>query len=547
MNVRFPGVLLLPVLLAACPAWPQAAESYHALLSKRVAASSLTPPETLTDFVHEGKIRLSLRDAILLALLHNSGIQIEETQVETQKFGVLSAHSLFDPSIQSNWNVNRSSSPTYSQLQGAGTSGTVALNTLTQSSSLSYTQTFHTGTVFETSLSASKSSTNSSYNFFNPVYDSSLNVQFTQPLLQGAGRFANTAPLLIARRSLDESRANFEAQVNDAILQAINAYWNVVQSRGSLDVQLRSLQLAEASYKHDKRALDLGALSPLDINRSESEVAARKVQRIQAETALVEAEETLRVILGADLDPQTRSLHFDLTESPELANVDEAIDLDTALKDALSQRPETRVAEDALVNDQTNIRLARNQLLPSLSFTGFYQSNGLGGPQYNLTTGQQTASGGLGSSFSQMFNFGYPAYGGQVTLNLPVRNSAAKARLGNALVARTRDLLGQRQTQEQIVHDVRNALLQLEEAQQALTAAKDSLELSRKSLAADERKYELGAETNFFVLDSQTRLAQAELALLQTQVTYRVALATVEHATGKLLDPYKIKIDESMR
>ncbi|MDR3740357.1 MAG: TolC family protein [Terracidiphilus sp.] len=546
MHSRFLGLFLLAISVAS-PAWPQAAESYHALLSKRVASPTLAPPASLTDFVHDGKLRLGLRDAIMLALLHNTGIQIEEMQVETQKFGVLSAHSAFDPSIASTWNVNRSSSPTYSQLQGAGTSGSIALNALAQSGMVSYTQTFHTGTVFEASLSASKSSTNSSYNFYNPYYNSSLNFQFTQPLLQNAGRFANTAPLLIARRTLDQSRANFESQVNDAVLQTVDAYWTVVQARGSLDVQMQSLQLAEASYKHDKRALDLGALSPLDINRSESEMAARKVQRIQAETALTQAEETLRIILGANQDPQTRNLHFDLTESPEPDKDGEPLDLDAAMKDALNQRPETRAATDAVANDQTSVRLARNQLLPSLSFTGFYQSNGLGGQQYDLTTGHKTGSGGLGSSFSQMFDFGYPAYGGQVSLTLPVRNSAARARLGNALVARRRDLLGQQQTQEQIVRDVRNAVLQLDEAQQALAAAKDSLDLSRKSLAADERKYELGAETNFFVLDSQTRLAQAQLALLQAQVTYRVALATVEHATGKLLDPYKIKIDESMR
>jgi outer membrane protein TolC len=542
--------ILCAALLAgvvANPAWPQTSESYHALLSQRVATPSLAAPASLADFVNNGKIRLGLRDAILLALLHNSGIQIEEAQVETQKFGVLSAHSPFDPLIQSTLNINRYSSPTYSQLQGAGTSGTVALNTLTQSGLLSYTQTFHTGTTFETSLSASKSSTNSSYNFFNPVYSSTLNFQFTQPLLKGAGRFANMAPLLIARRALDQSRASFEAQVNDAVLQTIDAYWNVVQAQGSLDVQLRSLQLAEASYKHDKRALDLGALSPLDINRSESEMAARKVQRLQAESALIQTEEALRILLGADLDPQTRNLHFELTESPEADSAAEPADLDAALKDALNQRPETRAAADALANDRANVRLARNQALPNLSFTGFYQSSGIGGPQYNLSTGQQTSSGGFGSSFSQLGDFGYPAYGGQLTLSLPVRNSAAKASLGNALVSQHRDLLSQRQTQEFIVRDVRNALLQLGEAREALTAAKDSLELSRKSLAADERKYELGAETNFFVLDSQSRLAQAELALLQAQVTYRVALATAEHATGKLLDPYKMKLDEASR
>lgn len=542
---------VLALLAFACllplSAWAQSTESYHELLSKRVASPTLTVPLSLTDFVHEGRIRLGLRDAILLVLLHNSGIEIEETQVEVQKFNVLSAHSTFDPVIQSVWSVNRYSSPTYSQLQGAGTSGAVALNTLTQSGQMSYTQTLHIGTTVETTLSSSKSSTNSSYNFFNPAYSSTLNLQFTQPLLKGAGRFANVAPLLIARRALDQSRANFEVQVNDAALQAIEAYWSVVQARGALDVQLRSLELAEASYKHDKRALDLGALSPLDINRSESEMASRKVQRIQAEASLLQAEETLRTLLGAQLDPRTRAMHFELTESPAGDSDPEPIDLDAVLKEAMGKRPETRAAADALASDQASIRLARNQLLPSLSLTGFYQSSGLGGPQYNLSTGQQTGTGGLGSSLSQVFQFGYPGYGGQVSLSLPVRNSAAKASLGNALVSRHRDLLNQQQVQELIVRDVRNAILQLNEAREALEAARHSLDLSRKSLAADQRKFELGAETNFFVLDSQSRLAQAELALMQAQVTYRVALATVEHAMGTLLEPYKLKIEEAMR
>jgi len=83
---------------------------------------------------------------------------------------------------------------------------------------------------------------------------------------------------------------------------------------------------------------------------------------------------------------------------------------------------------------------------------------------------------------------------------------------------------------------------QLDEARQALTAGTASFDLAQKSLASEQRKFELGAETNFFVLDSQTRLAQAELILLQTQVNYRIALAAVGHSTGDLLTPYHVQI-----
>ena len=104
-------------------------------------------------------------------------------------------------------------------------------------------------------------------------------------------RFANRAPLVIGRRALQQSRANFEAQVNGAILILVTQYWAVIQARGDLEVERQSLEAADVSYQRDRRALELGALPPLDIYRSESEVASRRVQMIQGEYALKRAEE----------------------------------------------------------------------------------------------------------------------------------------------------------------------------------------------------------------------------------------------------------------
>jgi outer membrane protein TolC len=371
-----------------------------------------------------------------------------------------------------------------------------------------------------------------------------VTLQFTQPLLRNFGRFANTAPLIIARKALQQSRASFEAEVNDAILQVVIQYWTVVQARGSYDVEQKSLALAESSYQHDKRALELGALPPLDIYRSQSEVAARRVQAIQSEYALKQAQEALRFTIGVDQDPVLAALDLELVEKPEPQGEMETIDPAELLRKALSARPEIAAANDALAGDETGIRLAHNALKPDLSLTGFYQSTGIGGNQYDLNTGQLISQGGLGSSYSQLFGFGFPGYGGTLTLNLPIRNRGAKANLGSALVARRRDLYTSQMTREQIVRQVTDSVHLLEEAKLTLAAGKTSLELAQKSLAADQRKYELGAETNFFVLDSQTKLAQSELDLLQTQINYQIARATVDHATGSLLEPYHVQIEE---
>jgi outer membrane protein len=537
-------LVLLFALVAVALLPAQSSESYRGMLTARVRADKLPPPQHLQDYVKNGKLTLGLRDAILLTLENNSNLRIEETQIEAQKFVLLGQFSPFDPSIQSSLAVSRYSSPTYSQLQGVGVTGNSTLNSLNQIGQLTYTQTFTLGTNIVVGLSSNKFSSNSSYNYFNPYFNSALNFSFTQPLLRGAGRFANTALIKIARRSLDQSRFNFEAEVNDAILQVVSQYWLTVQARGALDVQQGSLELAEASYQRDKRSLELGALPPLDIYRSQSEVAARKVGVIQAEYALTQTEEALRLTIGADRDPQTQAMDLDLTEKPQPQGELENIDANAALAQALSQRPEVDVVKDSLANDETSIRLAHNQLEPNLQFQGFYQSSGLGGNQYDITTGQLIAPGGFGSSMSQLFGFGFPGYGGTLSLTLPIRNRSGQSALGNALVSRTHDLAAGGQVREQITREVHDAVHQLEEARSAMAAGSASYDLAQKTLASEQRKFELGAETNFFVLDAQTKLAQAELTLLQTQVNYRLALAAVGHSTGDLLSPYHLQIAE---
>jgi outer membrane protein len=534
----------LLIMMAILPAGAQSPESYSVLLTQRVKSGKLSPPAHVQDYVVDGKLRLRLQDAVHLALENNSNIRIAETQVETQKFSLLGAFRPFDPLIQGVANVNRVSYSGYTQLQGVGDNNNAALNTLSQTVQGSYTQTFSTGTNIFAGLSSNRNSTNSSFYFLNPYVNSVVTLQFTQPLLRNAWRFANTAPLVIARRALQQSRSSFEAQVNDAILQVVTQYWAVVQARGSFDVEQRSLALAESSYQHDKRALELGALPPLDIYRSQSEVAARRLQAIQSEYALKQALEAFRFTIGVDQDPRLAALEIDLVEKPEPQGEIASIDTAEIMKQALQARPELAAVNGALANDETSIRLAHNGLRPDLSLTGIYQSNGIGGNQYDLNTGQLIAPGGLGTSFSQLFGFGFPGYGATLTLNLPLRNRGAKANLGTALVARRHDLYTAQATREGIVEQVNNSVHLLEEAKLTLAAGKESLELAQKSLAADQRKYELGAETNFFVLDSQTKLAQSELDLLQTQINYQIARATVDHATGSLLEPYHVQIAE---
>ena len=493
----------------------------------------LLPPQGLQDHVVDGKLVLSLDDSIRLALANNTDIHLDRYQIDLAEDNLQRVLTPFDPLLTSSYSDQRTKSPTSTQLQGAS-----ILDTLTQETQIGYSQTFQTGTNFQGSFLADKSSTNSSFNFLNPSIATTLQFAVTQPLLRNFGLFPNRAPILIAQRNLKQAHASFLGEVNDIIQQIVGNYWNVVLARENLSVQQKSLDEAQKSYEHDKKALSLGALPPLDIYRSESQVALRRVGVIQAEYALKQAADQFRQGIGADIDPATRVVDLDLTDRPDPVGELPNVDIPTALARAIANRPELEAAHQALAADELSVRLAHNNLKPDLELSGFYSGNGLAGNQVGV------GNTGLGNTLSQSFRFIYPAYGATLSLSLPVRNHNAEANLADALVSRRHDQYQERQSDQNITLDVTTAVHALEAAKLGMEAAKVAVDLAKETLHADERKYELGTEQIFFVLDAQTQLAQAELNLIQSQVNFQLAVTQVDHATGDLLEHHHVQVAE---
>src|SRR5712664_4685924 len=297
---------------------PQDAPRLETLLGisgRQRPAAPLLGPQGLQDHAANGKLVLSLDDTIRLALSNNTDIRLDRAQIEFAQNSLHRAHGPFDPLVTSSFADNRTKSPTITQTQGAP-----ILETLSQTTAFGLAKTFQTGTNFQSSFSASKLSTNNSLSTLNPSIATDLQFSVAQPLLRKFGLFPNRAPILIAQRNLKQARASFQGEVNDIIFRTVGNYWNVILARESLVVQRKSLEEAQKSYDHDKKALGLGALPPLDIYRSESQVASRRVGVIQAEYALKQAEDQFRQVIGADLDPAMRVLDLELTDQPEIEN-----------------------------------------------------------------------------------------------------------------------------------------------------------------------------------------------------------------------------------
>jgi outer membrane protein len=514
------------------------------MVSSPVPPAQVKGAQELATHVVEGRLRLTLGDAIRLTLLNNTEVRLNELQVENARNQIIRTYQPFDPVATSSFTASHDTTPTYTQLDGAPT-----LSSLAQTGSFSYTQMFQTGTSYELNFTGNKSASNSVFNTFNPTIFSSASLTLTQPLLRNRGLFPNRAQLVIARRNLNVTRETFESQLNDSLAQAIQQYWSVVQARKNLEVTRKSLEQAQASYDHDRRALELGALPPFDIYRSESQVAARRVLVIQAEYGLKQQEDEFRRLIGADLDPHIRALDLNLVENAEPAGELLALDVQQVYDEAIRQRPDLAALGDQLLNSDTNIRLAHNSLLPDLSLSAFYSANGLGGNQLDtsVTPPRVISTAGFLESLSQIRSFNFPSYGFTVQLRLPIRNRSAQADLGDALVSKRRNLYRQRQLTQALWQEAKNAVHDLDQAKLSMAAAKIARDLAEKTLEAEQRKYELGASQIFFVLDAQTQLAAAEVNLVQARVSYQRAVTEVDLAQGTLLQHHNVKVEDAMQ
>jgi outer membrane protein TolC len=325
---------------------------------------------------------------------------------------------------------------------------------------------------------------------------------------------------------------------------AETAYWNVISARENVRVAESGRNNASEFLKYMQKQLELGALSPLDIYNPEQSLANAELSVSQAKFALAQAEDALRHQTGADLDPEIRKLPISLTESVDLGAADSMpVDREQAVAKALANHPAMKQALQRLDSDDLGIHSAKNGLLPNLSFSMYYQSNGTGGmynPGFSTITGAGTIStvipGGIADALDQMFGFGYPAYYAGLTLNLPIKNRAASATMATATVQKRTDMLNLRNQEQAVRLNILNGVTKLEGAIEQLKLAKTAMDFAQKNLDAENTKFQLGTEINQNVINAQNVLVQAESAVVTNQIGVRLNLLNLLTQTGELLD-----------
>jgi outer membrane protein len=355
----------------------------------------------------------------------------------------------------------------------------------------------------------------------------------------------NRIPLMTAQSNVKIAEFNLRDRLLTLVNTAEGAYWSVIAARERLRVQITARDAAKSYLDFMQQQLDLGALSPLDIYNPQQALAQQELNVSQARFDLAQSEDILRRQMGADLDPEIRKLPIELTESADPGAAG-AVDFDReeSVSKGLLNSPALKASMQRLDVDDLSIHAAKNGLLPNLTFSGAYTSNGLGGifdPNRATLVGGGSGllplvPGGISDALGQMFGFSYPTYQAGLTLALPIRNRAASAQMANALIQKKTDTLTVRNQQQNVRQQVLTALTALNGAKEGLKLAVINRDFAKKNEEAAQEKYKLGTETNQNVVFAQRDLATAELGVVNAQITMRRSLLNLLTQTGELLD-----------
>ncbi|OLB23615.1 MAG: hypothetical protein AUH15_02925 [Acidobacteriales bacterium 13_2_20CM_55_8] len=293
----------------------------------------------------------------------------------TSTLGVGSSVPSFDPTITSTLQIDRANSPSSNAF-----SGVPVIQQNTGTANFFYQQGFHTGTNMTVGFNNNRTTTNQPFTTLSPTLNSNFRFTLTQPLLQGFGFLPTTRFIRIAKNNREISDVAFRLQVITTVNQIQNIYWDLVNAYENVKVQQESLTLAEKTLSDNKKQVEIGTLAPIEIVRAQSVVSTDQQTLIVAQTNLQLQQLLMKNALSRTLvDPVLAEAEVVPTSTMEVPPTEPVVPIQDLVNDALSHRAELAESRIDLTNRDLNNRSAKNALLPSLGMFAYYGGTGLGG------------------------------------------------------------------------------------------------------------------------------------------------------------------------
>jgi len=569
----------------------------------KIAKADFNNSVRLTDLVKNGKIYLSLSDAIALALENNYDIaigryylDIADTDILRAKAGAglrgVGATVLQNTIGGTSQTLSSSGAPGTVTGATTGSSGIVLTTdgagptpenrdplitgslqfdrlrspatssfsprsfTNTNTYNFTYAQGFVTGTALNLGWNNSRVTTNNFFQSYSPEILSNFNAKVTQSLLQGAGIWVNKRfeyEAILDRRITDST---FRQQVLATVNQVENIYWVVVSAYEDVQAKERALEQSTKLDSDTRKQLQIGTMAPLDVVNADSTVATDKQTLISAQSNLNYQQLVLKQAIARNLsDPALVSAAIIPTDRVNLDELPEEKQTpDELVQQAFTNRPELETAVLTIKKDEITLRGARNSLLPTLNAFGYYGAQGIGGAfnpascQLSIAFGQPCtafSSTGYGDVLNGLVNSSSPDKGIGFNFQIPIRNRTAQADQARSLIEYRQAEMHLEQLYTQIRMQVvaqQYALANDRALVQSSIAAED---YARQSLDAAQKKLTLGAATTADVLLQQRNLANAENSRITANLTYAKDRALLYQVMASTLQHYGINLNDA--
>lgn len=434
-----------------------------------------------------------------------------------------------DPRVYVAYGWNNALTPLYSTV----VSGVPVESSHSEYLSTGYSQGFLTGTTLAVSASSDRYSANVTTALFNPSFVSSLSVGFAQHLLNGFGTRTNSSFMRISRNNLGYSMSVFRDYTITTVAAIMTTYFDLLADQENIRVAREGLRYAQKLLEDNQAEAQIGAVAQYDVVRSQEEVALRQQDLLVAQNLFSQDAQSLKAKISKSFSAELAMVEILPTDHLPEPHPEDVPPLAEALRQAESRRPKIEQAELNLRNQEIAIRITRNRLLPSLDAYASYNLSGEGAA--------------LSPTLGNILGNDYPSLSYGISLSLPIRNRLNQADAARAVLEHRQLQMKLQNEKNQGVWDVSKAVSAVQQAKLQLDAALNLASLSRRVLDMQQQKFKLAAATVEDVITAQGNLSTAEGNVVKARASYAKALVQYEQATGTLLERNDIDLSEAVQ
>jgi outer membrane protein len=491
-------------------------------------------------------VRLSLDDAVKLALDRNLDIAVQRLNPQINDIAIASIRSVYHPSLTSTLNRQSTTTPSTSTISGTNQAGEGIVNGLSTFNGGIAQQVPWGGGAFQVTLNNNRQTTSSLNTLYNPTYNTNWSGIYTQPLMRGFKTDATRRQLLVTKITRDISDVQLRATITNTLSNVRNAYWDYVFATQSVEVAQQSLDLATKLVQDNQTRVEVGTMAPIDVVQAQSEQATRRQALVVAQSAERTTEIALKRLIVAGTEDPNWNAKIDPVDRADFRA--EPIDIEAAVRRALSQRTDLEIAKKNVESNDVTLNFLMDQLKPQADLVSTYGLVGLGGSQL-ITQGTGvnrtvigSIPGGYIDALSSLAHTAFPRWTVQMNFSYPLGQSSQEAAVARARVQLNQVNAQMKQIELQVATDVTNAAISARNAAEAVQAAQAARELSQKKLEAEQSKFEVGMSTNYFVVQAQRDLADARNSELRTILNYRKSLVELERLQQTTLQNLNITV-----